>query len=137
MEKVEFNVLLRQAVSSLFWLTPNACPGARKRECIPADACKQSRESCIALNKVQEVPSLDLLATDSGTVAKSRDGSTAPSGCFDGACVVEVGECIGFRPETVHKPGFQFPNPISIGTAIRALNYRLRLIARTRTNGLF
>ena len=42
-----------------------------------------------------KVPSLDLRATDSGTIAKSRDGSTAPSDALDGACSRQVGEGTG------------------------------------------
>ncbi len=43
----------------------------------------------------QKVPSLDLRATDSGTIAKSRDGSTAPSDALDGAWSRQVGERTG------------------------------------------
>jgi len=43
----------------------------------------------------QKVPSLDLRATDSGTIAKSRDGSTAPSDALDGAWSRQVGEGTG------------------------------------------
>jgi hypothetical protein len=43
----------------------------------------------------EEVPSLDLPATDSGTVAKSRDGSTAPSDVLDGTGIGQVGEHTG------------------------------------------
>jgi len=42
-----------------------------------------------------KVPSLDLRATDSGTIAKSRDGSTAPSEALDGAWSRQVGDRTG------------------------------------------
>jgi len=77
----------------------------------------------------EEVPSLDLPATDSGTVAKSRDGSTAPSDVLDGSRVGQVGE----RTGVLDNSGWQntlpdFANLATFGTAIRALNYRVSLI---------
>ena len=50
-----------------------------------------------------KVPSLDLRATDSGTIAKSRDGSTAPSDALDGACSRQVGERTGVSSPAVRK----------------------------------
>ena len=50
-----------------------------------------------------KVPSLDLRATDSGTIAKSRDGSTAPSDALDGAWSRQVGERTGVSSSATHK----------------------------------
>ena len=50
-----------------------------------------------------KVPSLDLRATDSGTIAKSRDGSTAPSEALDGACSRQVGERTGVSRSAARK----------------------------------
>jgi hypothetical protein len=51
----------------------------------------------------EKVPSLDLRATDSGTVAKSRDGSTAPSEALDGAWSRQVGERTGVSSSVARK----------------------------------
>ena len=80
-----------------------------------------------------KVPSLDLRATDSGTIAKSRDGSTAPSEALDGACSRQVGERTGVSSPVAHKSAAlshvgSTRQPL-FGTATRALNYRLSLIA--------
>ena len=77
----------------------------------------------------KKVPSLDLPATDSGTVAKSRDGSTAPSDVLDGSGMGQVGEHTG----VLDNSGWQNTLPdcanlAAFGTAIRVLNYRVSLI---------
>ena len=50
-----------------------------------------------------KVPSLDLRATDSGTIAKSRDGSTAPSNALDGGWSRQVGERTGVSSSAARK----------------------------------
>src|SRR6266576_2544870 len=80
-----------------------------------------------------KVPSLDLRATDSGTIAKSRDGSTAPSEALDGAWSRQVGERTGVSNSAAHKSAafsrLGSKRESLFGTATRGLNYRLSLIA--------
>ena len=65
-----------------------------------------------------KVPSLDLRATDSGTIAKSRDGSTAPSEALDGAWSRQVGEHMGsFQLGSPQKCGFFTPRQQKTATS--------------------